>query len=108
LEDFEPYRPTAFDSTANHFDATYVPNGGWCSRDRAFCSNRHPDLNILNNPFGPITRDVGSKAAFRVVANGASPIGYQWFGITEPGPPGHQGAFNSGAFFFESEFYRQQ
>jgi hypothetical protein len=37
------------------------------------------NLNILHDPFGPITRNVGSKAAFRVVANGALPITYQWF-----------------------------
>ena len=36
------------------------------------------NLNILNHPFGPITRNAGSKAAFRVVANGAVPISYQW------------------------------
>jgi len=36
------------------------------------------DLNITN-PYGPITRNVGSKAAFRVVASGALPITYQWF-----------------------------
>lgn len=35
------------------------------------------NLNILNNPFS-ITRNVGSMAAFRVVANGALPISYQW------------------------------
>jgi hypothetical protein len=39
------------------------------------------NLNILHNPFGPITRNVGSKAAFRVVANGARPISYQWHKI---------------------------
>jgi hypothetical protein len=38
-----------------------------------------PDLVISNNPYGPITRYVGSKAAFRVVAVGALPITYQWF-----------------------------
>jgi concanavalin A-like lectin/glucanase superfamily protein len=37
------------------------------------------NLNILHDPFGPITRNVGSKAAFRVAANGALPITYQWF-----------------------------
>jgi len=37
------------------------------------------NLNIINDPYGPITRNVGSKAAFRVVANGALPIAYQWF-----------------------------
>jgi hypothetical protein len=36
------------------------------------------DLNILANPT-PITRYVGSKAAFRVLANGALPITYQWY-----------------------------
>jgi hypothetical protein len=35
------------------------------------------NLNILNNPFS-ITRNVGSMAAFRVMANGALPISYQW------------------------------
>ena len=40
------------------------------------------NLNILNQPFGPITRNVGSKAAFRVEANGAMPIGYQWYKIS--------------------------
>jgi hypothetical protein len=38
-----------------------------------------PDLVISNNPYGPITRNVGSKAAFRVVAVGALPITYQWY-----------------------------
>jgi hypothetical protein len=38
------------------------------------------DLNILHEPFS-ITRTVGSKAAFRVVANGAVPISYQWFKV---------------------------
>jgi len=37
------------------------------------------NLNILDQPYGPITRYIGSKAAFRVVANGALPITYQWF-----------------------------
>ena len=37
------------------------------------------NLNIIHNPFGPITRNIGSKAAFRVVANGAIPISYQWY-----------------------------
>ncbi len=37
------------------------------------------NLNILYQPYGGITRNVGSKAAFRVVANGALPITYQWF-----------------------------
>jgi hypothetical protein len=32
----------------------------------------------LNDPYGPITRNVGSKAAFRAVADGALPIAYQW------------------------------
>jgi Concanavalin A-like lectin/glucanases superfamily len=38
-----------------------------------------PDLVISNNPYGPITRYVGSKAAFRVAAVGALPITYQWY-----------------------------
>jgi len=38
-----------------------------------------PDLIISNSPYGPITRFVGSKAAFRVAAAGALPITYQWF-----------------------------
>jgi predicted secreted protein len=42
------------------------------------------NLNIIHNPFGPITRNIGSKAAFRVVANGAIPITYQWFKGTQP------------------------
>jgi hypothetical protein len=37
------------------------------------------NLNILHDPYGPITRNTGSKAAFRVAANGALPITYQWF-----------------------------
>jgi hypothetical protein len=37
------------------------------------------NLNILHDPYGPITRNTGSKAAFRVAANGALPIRYQWF-----------------------------
>ena len=37
------------------------------------------NLNILHDPYGPITRNAGSKAAFRVVADGALPITYQWF-----------------------------
>ena len=36
------------------------------------------NLNILYGPFGG-TRNVGSKAALRVVADGAQPITYQWF-----------------------------
>ncbi len=40
------------------------------------------NLNILHDPFGPITRNVGSKAAFRVAADGALPITYQWFNGT--------------------------
>jgi hypothetical protein len=42
------------------------------------------ELNILNEPFS-ITRNAGSNsmAAFRVVANGALPITYQWYkGVT--------------------------
>src|SRR5581483_8786864 len=42
------------------------------------------NLNILNDPYGPITRTTGSKAAFRVVANGALPITYQWFKGSTP------------------------
>lgn len=46
------------------------------------------NLNINNQPYGPITRNVGSKAAFRVVADGALPITYQWLkvagGATNP------------------------
>jgi hypothetical protein len=37
------------------------------------------NLVISHDPFGPITRNIGSKAAFRVVADGAQPITYQWF-----------------------------
>jgi hypothetical protein len=37
------------------------------------------NLNMLHDPFGPIIRNVGSKAAFRVAADGALPITYQWF-----------------------------
>jgi hypothetical protein len=46
-------------------------------------------LTISNNPFS-ITRQAGSNsmAAFRVVAGGAQPISYQWFRVTQPGPPG--------------------
>ena len=39
------------------------------------------NLNMLNDPFS-ITRRVGSYAAFRVVANGAQPITYQWHSIS--------------------------
>jgi hypothetical protein len=39
------------------------------------------NLNIAYNPFS-ITRRVGSYAAFRVVANGALPITYQWHSIS--------------------------
>lgn len=39
------------------------------------------NLNIVYNPFS-ITRRVGSWAAFRVVANGALPITYQWHSIS--------------------------
>ena len=39
------------------------------------------NLNILYNPFS-ITRRVGSWAAFRVVANGALPITYQWHSLS--------------------------
>ncbi len=37
------------------------------------------NLNILHGPFGPITRNLGGYAAFRVAAEGALPINYQWF-----------------------------
>jgi hypothetical protein len=39
------------------------------------------NLNVVYNPFS-ITRRVGSWAAFRVVANGALPITYQWHSIS--------------------------
>jgi len=39
------------------------------------------NLNILNDPFS-ITRRVGGYAAFRVVANGAVPLTYQWHYIS--------------------------
>ena len=39
------------------------------------------NLNMLNDPFS-ITRRAGSYAAFRVVANGALPITYQWHSIS--------------------------
>jgi Concanavalin A-like lectin/glucanases superfamily len=39
------------------------------------------NLDILNQPYGPITRNVGSKAAFRVVATGAVPITYEWYEV---------------------------
>jgi hypothetical protein len=39
------------------------------------------NLNIVYNPFS-ITRRVGSYAAFRVVANGALPITYQWHSVS--------------------------
>jgi len=48
------------------------------------------NLNIIHGPFGPITRNAGSKAAFRVVADGALPITYQWFA----GPVALPGATN--------------
>jgi hypothetical protein len=40
------------------------------------------NLNIQHDPFGPITRNVGSKAAYRVVADGAVPITYQWYKVS--------------------------
>jgi hypothetical protein len=39
------------------------------------------NLNLAYSPFS-VTRKVGSHAAFRVVANGALPITYQWHGIS--------------------------
>ena len=36
------------------------------------------NLDITSQPFGPITRNAGGKAAFRLVAVGAQPISYQW------------------------------
>jgi len=39
------------------------------------------NLNIVYNPFS-ITRRVGGYAAFRVVANGALPITYQWHSVS--------------------------
>jgi Concanavalin A-like lectin/glucanases superfamily len=42
------------------------------------------NLNLVNDPFS-ITREVGSYAAFRVVANGALPITYQWTSSTNSG-----------------------
>jgi hypothetical protein len=44
------------------------------------------NLSIVHDPFGPITRNVGSKAAFRVVAEGALPMTYQWFKGATPLP----------------------
>jgi hypothetical protein len=35
------------------------------------------NINVIGPPFS-ITRNVGSHAAFRIAANGALPIGYQW------------------------------
>jgi hypothetical protein len=42
------------------------------------------NLNMLHDPFS-ITRRVGSYAAFRVAANGAAPITYQWSKSTDGG-----------------------
>jgi hypothetical protein len=39
------------------------------------------NLDVLYPPFS-ITRNVGSKAAFRTVATGAIPLGYQWYKIS--------------------------
>ncbi|HUA68740.1 MAG TPA: LamG-like jellyroll fold domain-containing protein [Candidatus Saccharimonadales bacterium] len=39
------------------------------------------NLNVVYNPFS-ITRRVGGYAAFRVVANGALPITYQWHSVS--------------------------
>ncbi len=37
------------------------------------------DINVIAPPYSGITYNVGSHAAFRIAANGALPIGYQWF-----------------------------
>ena len=39
------------------------------------------NLNIVDNPFS-ITRRAGGYAAFRVVANGALPLSYQWHSVS--------------------------
>jgi len=39
------------------------------------------NLEVSAQPYGPITRNVGSKAAFRLVAGGAQPVTYQWYRI---------------------------
>jgi hypothetical protein len=41
------------------------------------------NLDVLYQPFS-ITRNVGSKAAFRVVAQGALPLTYQWYKGSTP------------------------
>ena len=41
------------------------------------------NLTILHDPFS-ITRKRGTQAAFRVAAEGAQPITYQWFNGTNP------------------------
>ncbi len=40
------------------------------------------NINVIAPPFS-ITRNVGSHAAFRIAANGALPIGYQWLVSTD-------------------------
>jgi len=51
------------------------------------------NLNIVYSPFS-ITRRVGSWAAFRVVANGALPITYQWHSISNSVDQSITGATN--------------
>ena len=41
------------------------------------------NINLIAPPYTPITRNVGSHAAFRIAANGALPIGYQWLESTD-------------------------
>jgi hypothetical protein len=55
-----------------------VTNAYGSTNSDAVTLNVLTNLNILD-PYGPITRNAGSKAAFRVVADGALPITYQWF-----------------------------
>lgn len=65
------------------------------------------NLNDLHDPFGPITRNVGSKAAFRVVANGALPISYQWYKETTliPGATNDTLWLNNVQFTDASNYY---
>lgn len=46
------------------------------------------NVNLVTAPI-PITREVGSYAAFRVIANGALPISYQWSVSTDGGATYH-------------------
>src|SRR5579862_5944534 len=55
-----------------------VTNTAGSSNSPAVTLTLLTNINLLNNPFS-ITRRTGGYAAFRTVANGAEPISFQWY-----------------------------